>query len=485
MSKTKSFQAKLWLYFAAFTAIIFFMLWILQTVFLQSFYNRMLESRTREAAEEMIQAGQTPEFHDVIDRLSRDNSLLVFVTDAHGEILYSSDSYKSYYHSKYSNSNDGGEGNPYKEGQVLSWQIANYRNLPDGYEEFLDALQSDENGKTEYHTDTQYVYGSLIELESGDQAVLYVSAALGAVGAAASIIRVQLLWVTVLSLILAFAIAWFLAKRFSVPVDQLSVQAKMLAADRYEPLFEKGFCRELDALSDSLDETAEKLEEAKTYQKELLANVSHDLRTPLTMIKGYAEMVRDISWSDEKQRTEDTGVIIREADRLTALVNEILEYSSLSENERRQEFTDVDLGMITDQVCDHFEPLLQQENIRIVRRISEDCVVYGDAALLERAVRNLVDNAARHSGGSGEIEVSVRQDEKVWLEVRDHGEGIDEAELPHIWEKYYTSRQRKRKGVSGLGLAIVKKIAVLHEAGYGVESKKDEGSRFWLAFPKK
>ena len=197
----------------------------------------------------------------------------------------------------------------------MNWQIGNYKNLPDGYDEFLSALSQSEDGTVEYKTDSQYVCGRYIETADDEQTVLYVSAALGAVGATASIIRMQLLWVTALSLVIAFLIAWFLARRFAVPVGQLSDQAKMLADECYKPQFQKGFCSELDELSDALDQTAGELAEAKRYQKELLANVSHDLRTPLTMIKGYAEMVRDISWEDEAQRAADTGIIIREADR--------------------------------------------------------------------------------------------------------------------------------------------------------------------------
>lgn len=483
MSKTKTFRTKLWLYFVLFTAIIFSLLWILQTVFLQAFYNTMLERNTRNAAAKIAASSMSDDFTSVIDDLSADNSLLVFVTEADGTILYSSDSYKSYYHA--SSYDEGGENNPYRRDETMDWQIGNYRNLPDGYGEFLDALQSSKDGKTEYKTDSQYVYGAFIDLDNGKSAVLYVSVTLGAIGATASIIRIQLLWVTVLSLIIAFVIAWLLARRFSVPVDQLSVQAKMLAADHYEPLFEKGFCRELDGLSDSLNETAEKLTEAKKYQKELLANVSHDLRTPLTMIKGYAEMVRDVSWEDEAQRTADTGVIIREADRLTALVNEILEYSSLQETERKKEFTEVDFSLLVNRVCDQFESLLTKDGCTIEMDIDEGCVVIGNSALLERAVYNLIDNASRHMGSRKMIDVSVRSEANVLFEVRDYGEGIDEAELPHIWEKYYTSRQRGRKGVSGLGLAIVKQIAEIHGAECGVESRKQDGSRFWIALQKK
>ena len=264
-----------------------------------------------------------------------------------------------------------------------------------------------------------------------------------------------------------------------MPVDRLSVQAKMLAEEKYEPVFEKGFCRESDMLSESMDETAKKLAEARNYQKELLANVSHDLRTPLTMIKGYAEMVRDFSWEDEEQRNADTGIIIKEADRLTALVNEILEYTSLQENRGNREFTQLDLSALVRKVVDQFEPLMNKEGYVIVQNIDEGCTVKGDAALLERAVYNLVDNALRHSGADKSIEVALSKErDKIRFEVADHGEGIDESELPHIWEKYYTHRQRGSKGVSGLGLAIVRQIALIHNAEVGVVSQKDRGSCF-------
>ena len=112
-------------------------------------------------------------------------------------------------------------------------------------------------------------------------------------------------------------------------------------------------------------------------------------------------------------------------------------------------------------------------------------MVFGNASLLERAVYNLIDNAVRHTGEGKGITVTVNADDTVRLEVRDYGDGIDKTELPHIWEKYYTSRQRGGKGVSGLGLAIVRQIAEIHDAEYGVESNKGEGSLFWIAMQKK
>ena len=115
----------------------------------------------------------------------------------------------------------------------MNWQVGNYRNLPDGYGEFLSSLSQSENGFIEIKTDSQYICGRYIETNEENQEVLYVSAALGAVGATAAIIRVQLLWVTALSLVIAFVIAWFLARRFAVPVGQLSDQAIAYNGEAY------------------------------------------------------------------------------------------------------------------------------------------------------------------------------------------------------------------------------------------------------------
>ena len=228
------------------------------------------------------------------------------------------------------------------------------------------------------------------------------------------------------------------------------------------------------------------------YQKELLANVSHDLRTPLTMIRGYAEMVRDISWSDDNQREADIAVILDETDRLNALVNEILEYSKLAEKGGADEmFTEVDFGALAKSVADRFEPLFSHDGGVIERNIEEGCIVNGNEQMLERVVYNLIDNAIRHSGEAKKISVRVISGKSVIdmgagpviFEVRDYGEGIDESELPHIWEKYYTSRMRDGKGVSGLGLAIVKQITEIHGGTCIAMNAPEGGSIFRIELP--
>ena len=491
----KSFRTKLWLYFVMFTAIIFSLLWLLQTVFLQRFYNGMMIRSIRESAEEIIRHSQSSDLTEVIDRLSFEEGLLVYITDEDGEVLYSSDSYKPYFRlsDRPGIRPGGGRNDPHRKAGPPDVPAWNSRGLPDHYDSFLEQIKASPDGKVSYSRDNHYIYGSELTIRESDDddddeteteaAVLYVAGMLEPVGAAVSIIRMQLLWVTVLSVVLAFALAWLIARRFAIPISQLSEQAKLLSTDHYEDHFQEGFCRELDELNESLSQSAGKLSEARDYQKELLANVSHDLRTPLTMIRGYAEMVRDISWADEEQRNADTGIIIKEADRLTALVNEILEYSRLQEKDPAAEFSDVDLSALAHSVSDRFEPLFRQDGGRIEREITPDCIVRGDPDLLERAIYNLIENAVHHSAGAEKrIIVTVRRDERIRLEVRDNGEGIAPEELPHIWEKYYTSRQRNHQGVSGLGLAIVKQIAAIHNAEVSAESRRGEGSTFRITF---
>lgn len=484
MKKRRSFKTKLWLYFVLFTAIIFSVLWLLQTVFLQSFYNLMLISNTRSAAQKIVCNAQSSDITTVIDDISHENSLLIYITDKEGEPLYISDIFKNA-RGKKARESDGAE--PSDGNMPMKGKRENgYRSLPDNYGAFLSELEGSESGYVEISDDTAYVYGTYIDYYSSDEpCVLYVSAMLDPVGAAVTIIRIQLAIVTVFSLITGFVLAWFIAKRFSKPVSQLSDKAKMLGSDDYTDKYGEGFCAELDELSATLDRTSEKLRQSKAFQNELLANVSHDLRTPLTMIKGFAEEVGEYSWSDEEQRKADIGVIIRETDRLTALVNEILEYSELQSIDNSDEFAEFDLSVLVNRVADNFESLCKRDGYVIERETEENMIVNGCAPRVERAVYNLIDNAVRHTGEDKTVRIRLYQNDGVRLEVIDSGDGIDEELLPHIWEKYFTSRQRGHKGVSGLGLGIVKQIAIMHRAEYGVTSEKGKGSTFYLVFPQR
>lgn len=317
-------------------------------------------------------------------------------------------------------------------------------------------------------------------------AVLYISMQLGSVSATTSILRIQLIWVTLASLVIGFMIAYFISEQFARPISAISAQAKRMANGEFYSNYKKGFCLELDELSNTLGETAASLERLENARRELLANVSHDLRTPLTMIKGYAEIVREISWNDEKKRDEDLDIIIREADRLTELVYDILEYSAMQSPNLSVEFRDIDLSSAAQYVVEQFEPLCEQNNCKLVSALESGQWVNGDENQLKRVLYNLIDNAICHSGDNRKVQVSLKCiGAVVRIEVRDYGEGIPKEELPYIWDRYFTSKQRKSiGGKSGIGLAITKEILLIQKANFGVESELGQGSTFWFELEK-
>lgn len=480
--KPKSFKTKLWLYFMLFAAMIFSVLWLLQTVFLQSFYNKMLISNTKKAAEMISQNSENENITNIIDSASLDNSILIYIIDTDGEILYFSDEYKGARKKESFIDNQNNE-IPLDNDRIKKKHFDGFRIDPEEFKDFIEEMKESNDTVIEKTTENFYIYGTYIDYCGTDQkAILYVSTMLDPVGSAVSIIKIQLIWVTILSLIAGFVFAWFIAKSFDRPVAQLSEKANRLGESDYPKSFKEGFCIELDDLSRKLDNTSEKLIEARNFQTELLANVSHDLRTPLTMIKGYAEIIGDTSWDDEKQCKADVAVIIREADRLTELVNEILEYSELKMGEDSSlGFEKVDLSALTLRVCKNFEDLYKGKEEHIETQIEEGIYVNGISSRLERAVYNLIDNAFRYTDVSRKVTVRLTSSEdKAKIEVIDYGNGIPQSEIKHIWDRYYTFRQRKGKGVSGLGLAIVKQTMDIHNGSCYVLSENGKGCTFCI-----
>ena len=477
MKKRKSFGVKLWLWFILFSAVIFLVLWLLQTVFLQNFYNDMAIRGAEKAAEKIEERSADSDFYDVIDEMAEENSLLVFVTDTEGNILYSADEYKRLYGE--TELEEHRNENPYfSSDEIMNWEKGALRNLPYSYESLIGKLKEVGTNSVGFVTEDNAAYVTGCVLPNGK--ILYISMPLGTVGGTVRILRLQLVWVSVLSLILGFVLAWVISKRFEKPIDKIADSAKEIAVGNFHPEFPKGFCTELDELSDTLGETALSLEKAQNAQREFLANVSHDLRTPLTMIKGYAEMVKEISWGDAEKREKDLDVIMREADRLTALVNEILEFSAMQSNSALQEYGVIDLSRAIRDVIGRFATFCEQNEFVIEAEITDGLNVSADEAQIKRVVYNFIDNAVNHTDESKKIKVSLTvADGSARFAVTDFGKGIADEDIPYIWDRYYTARNRKNKTVvSGLGLSIAKEILTAHRAKFGVDNR--DKCTFWF-----
>lgn len=308
--------------------------------------------------------------------------------------------------------------------------------------------------------------------------LLVVISNLEPISSVGEVLRMILTIASFMAFFAGLIFSYIASKGLSSPIRNLSKSAKQLATGDYEVVFSGGGCSEITQLSDTLNNTTQKLRKTDKLRKELLANVSHDLRTPLTMIGGYGEMMRDIPGENN---AENIQIIIDETKRLTKLVNDALDLSKLQSgnfNFRPAVFC------ITDEAYDivtQFEKLSAGKS-RITFIHSGDIYVSADETLVSEAIYNLVNNAVTHSGE--DTSVMVRQvviGKNVRISVIDNGCGIPENELDDIWERY--QRGIRSGGGTGLGLAIVSTAIKMCGGTCGVMSKLGQGSEFWIELP--
>ena len=217
-------------------------------------------------------------------------------------------------------------------------------------------------------------------------------------------------------------------------------------------------------------------------QRDLLANVSHDLRTPLTLIKGYAETVRDLTGEDKAHRDEQMNIIVDETDRLTALVSSVMELSKVTSGAEKCERVCFDMVQLCDEVSERYDAVCAQNGWQLRLELPDtSLMVWADPDMMQRALHNLLGNAMHHIGPDGVFLLRASEDaEGVRVEVEDHGPGIPAEDLPYIFDRYYRSRSDAGKVGTGLGLSITKAIFQQHGFRFGVQSIVGKGTIFWF-----
>ena len=285
-------------------------------------------------------------------------------------------------------------------------------------------------------------------------------------------------------LIFAFSIsaAWLFSEWFTKPLREVSAAARQVAQGNYRVQVDSARNDELGDLTQEFNHMAQEVQHASQMQRDLLANVSHDLRTPLTLIKGYAETVRDITGDDKAHRDEQMNIIVDEADRLTALVSSVMELSKVTSGAIQCERVHFDMGQLCDEVSERYDAVCAQNGWHLRLEIpEEELPVYADPDMMQRALHNLLGNAMHHIGEDGIFLLrAARCPEGVRVEVEDHGPGISAEDLPYIFDRYYRSRSDAGKQGTGLGLSITKAIFQQHGFRFGVQSTVGKGTTFWF-----
>jgi signal transduction histidine kinase len=259
--------------------------------------------------------------------------------------------------------------------------------------------------------------------------------------------------------------------------------ARHLARREYDVEFSGDGYREARQLAQTLTYASEELSKVDRLQRELIANISHDLRTPLTMITGYSEVMRDIPGENTP---ENVQVIIDEATHLSALVTDLLDLSRIQAGVRQLEPENFDLTETVQQTLARYDKLTRHEGYEIVFSADETVMVRADRGMILQVLYNLINNAINYCGEDRTVLVTQQQvGASVRISVTDHGDGIAPDRLEQIWDRYYKVDRVHRRAMvgTGLGLSIVKGILEQHGSMYGVESKQGEGSTFWFELP--
>lgn len=321
-------------------------------------------------------------------------------------------------------------------------------------------------------------------LSNGQEISLTFHATITPVNATVSTLQIQLFIVTAIMILASVAIALVLSDVIARPLVHLNDRAKKISKGDYNADFNGDGYLEVKELSTTLNSAVIDLSKVDGLRRELISNISHDLRTPLALIYSYAEMMQD--FPDEITTTQ-LCTIMSETKRLSSLVNDILDVSKLETGTMELHIKKYNLTESIDKTVEHLSELVGNDGYSIEFEHSEDVYVIADEAKITQALYNLITNAVNYS--TREKHIIVRQngvENGVKIEVIDHGEGIAMENIPYIWDRYYkVDKKHKRATIgTGLGLSIVKKILELHGADYGVESELEKGSVFWFQLKK-
>lgn len=285
----------------------------------------------------------------------------------------------------------------------------------------------------------------------------------------------------------AAVLVYFVAKKISKPITQLNEAAKSIAAGNFNQRVEVDDSGEIGELGETFNYMAESIEQFESTRNSFLANVSHDLRTPMTTITGFVQGVLDGTIPEEK-RDWYLSIVLDESKRLSRIVNDLFDISKLEQGKFNLELRDFDINELTRLNIIKFEKRITDKNIQLSVEFERDnLIVSADRDAISRVMMNLFDNAIKFTNENGFIHIRVgTKNGKAFVSVENSGMGIAEEELMHIFDRFYkTDKSRSLdKNGAGLGLYIVKNIIQAHGERVWAESKQGEFARFSFTLKK-
>lgn len=462
-----------------FCAVIIFVLWLFQVVLLEEVYQSVKRAEIKKSAVSLTRNIDNEDIGELMSRISQQNDicLSIYTEDglcvAESHILRDCILHHMPTEALFKHYNDARNNGGMDFLTIPRTGFNNGRYDPSKYE---GQVPESDSGMGESLMLTQ-----IVKSKKGDM-VVFLNTTTSPVTATKKTLQTELGFIVIIILVGALFVSFIMARQISAPISKMSHEARKLAQGDYTVDFTGKGYKESGELAGSLNYAACELSKTDKLQKELMANISHDLRTPLTMISGYAEMMRDIPG---EMSADNLRVIIDESKRLSSLVSDVMDLSKLGADIESLKKSEFNLTKSIESVIERVGRMIAGNGYAIDFEADRDAIVYADESRILQVVYNLITNAINHTGEDKRVVVrqTVSDDARsVRIEVVDTGEGIAEADLPYIWDRYYkVDRVHKRANIgSGLGLSIVKTILKQHDALYGVSSTPGKGSTFWF-----
>ena len=454
-SKRSSLIYKIWLYLIVFSFSILLFLWLFQVIFLDSYYKWHKTKELVNTIKQVATNFDSNNYEQLLDNVSHDKGVCI-------ELVYNQ---KLVYLS-----------NNFNKGCLANQQ--------DNFNYKTDFQISDEKSARYIIKNPRFNNKTMIlAVKINEQTNMFISASLEPLDSTVTILQSQLFYVTLLVIILSLIIAYFISKIISNPIIKINKKASLMATGNYNINFEKNEIEEINELSQTLNYACQELNKTEDLRRELLSNVSHDLKTPLTMIKAYAELIKDVTYKDKEKMDKNLNTIIEETDRLNLLVNDILDLSIIESHSTKLYMEEFDLNDLIKTVINRYEIWVTKEGYKINYKENKNIKIKADKKRIEQVIYNLINNAINYTGDDKQVTVKlINKDDKIRVEITDTGKGIKEKDLKYIWDKYYKvdkTHSRVQIG-TGIGLSIVKNILIEHNFNYGVISKINKGTTFYF-----
>ncbi|GHS95863.1 two-component sensor histidine kinase [Synergistales bacterium] len=319
----------------------------------------------------------------------------------------------------------------------------------------------------------------------GEPAALFLYSSLAELHTMQALIYRQLFWLSAVLTVASSLCALFLTRHFTKPILNIKDTVDELADGNLKAKPCVNRSDELGQLSLSVEKLGLALRRVDALRRDVISNVSHELRSPLSLIVGYGEMVRDITWSDESRRNENLNLIIDEASRLNKMVGDILDYSQIQSGGVKLNLAEWNLYELVASEVEFGRSTGKQWNLSFsIESFSAEIPVKMDALKMSQVMRNLIGNAVNHTEDGECVGVSIaRSGSSVRVSVANKGAEISEDDRKIIWERYQRAQHQGGRHIgAGIGLSLVSAILSAHGFDYGVDSKEGKNI-FWFTVP--